>query len=82
MGYDAFMNAALKQMLPAIKAWPAEDQAALAEVAREIESQRTGIYVMTPDEESAVDEGLAQADRGEFVSPEKMAALWKKFGAE
>ena len=76
------MNAALKQMLPAIEAWPAEDQAALAEVAREIESQRTGVYVMTPEEEKAVDEGLAQADRGEFVAPEKMAALWKKFAAE
>ena len=82
MGYDAFMNAALKQMLPAIKAWPAEDQAALAEVAREIETQRTGDYVLTPDEASAVDEGIAQADRGEFVPPEKMAVLWKKFAAD
>jgi predicted transcriptional regulator len=76
------MNASLRQMLPAIERWPAEDQQALAEFAREIEAARTGVYVMTPEEEAAVAEGLAQADRGEFVSDEQMAAVWKRFAAK
>ena len=73
------MIAILKQMLPTIENWPAEDQEALAEAAREIEAERTGVYAMTPEEAAAVDEGLAQADRGEFASEEEVAALWKRY---
>jgi hypothetical protein len=36
---------------------------------------------MTPEEEAAVLEGLAEADRGAFVSAEAIAALGKRFGA-
>lgn len=72
---------ALKRMLPAIENWPAEDQEALAKAAREIEAARAGHYLMTPEEEAAVLEGLAEAERGDFASAEEMAALWKKFTA-
>jgi predicted transcriptional regulator len=75
------MNASLKQLLPKIERWPAEDQAALAEFARELEAARTGVYVMTPDEEAAVAEGITQADCGAFVSHERMAAVWRRFAA-
>jgi predicted transcriptional regulator len=75
------MIVALKQMLPSIENWPAEDQEALAEAARAIEAERTGVYAMTDDEEAAVAEGLAQADCGEFAADERIAALWKRFGA-
>ena len=74
------MNASLKQMLPEIETWPQEDQEALAEYARELQAARTGVYVMSDEEWSAVQEGLEQADRGEFATPESIAALWKRFG--
>ena len=73
------MITTLKQMLPMIENWPAEDQEALAEAAREIGAERTGVYVMTPEEAAAVDDGLAQADRREFASEEEVAALWKRY---
>jgi predicted transcriptional regulator len=72
---------ALKRMLPAIENWPAEDQEALVEAAHEIEAARAGHYEITPEEEAAVLEGLAEAERGDFASAEEMAALWKKFTA-
>jgi predicted transcriptional regulator len=75
------MNATLKQIIPTIESWPDEDQAALAEIAQGIEARRAGVYLLTPDEERAVNEGLAQADRGEFVSDETISALWNKFAA-
>lgn len=75
------MISLLKSMLPMIEKWPAEDQEALADYVREIESLRSGFYDMTPDEEAAVLEGLAQADRGKFASAESIAALGKRFGA-
>lgn len=72
------MNSTLQKLLPAIERWPDEDQEALAEAAREIEALRTGAYTMSPAEEAAVTEGLAQAERREFVSDARIAELWKR----
>lgn len=70
---------ALIEVLERAKSWPAEDQEALAEYARELEAERSGgIYVMTTDERAAVEEGLAQAGRGEFASENDMRALRKR----
>ena len=74
------MNSTLKTLLPAIESWPDEDQEALAEAAREIEALRTGVYRMSPAEEAAVAEGLAEAERGDFASDARIAELWKRAG--
>lgn len=73
------MISTLKKMLPAIENWPEEDQQALADAAREIAAARAGFYTLSPDEERAVTEGLAQADRGDFATEEEIAALWRRF---
>jgi len=65
-------------VLQGVRSWPQEDQEELVEIAREIEARRTGVYVMTDAERGAVREGLAQADRGEFVLDEEMDAFWKR----
>jgi predicted transcriptional regulator len=75
------MNIALKAMLPTIEKWPAEDQEALADYAREIEALRSGMYTMTPEEDAAVQEGIDDADRGELVSAQSIAALTKLYKA-
>lgn len=62
------------------KTWPEEDMAELEAYAREIESRRTGLYDMSDEEEAAVLEGLAEAERGEFVSDEDRAAALKRYG--
>jgi hypothetical protein len=69
------MIAALKQLLPQIEGWPDQDQQALLEAACEIEAARTGVYVLTREEEQAVADGLAEADRGEFASEAEIAEL-------
>ena len=74
------MNSTLQKLLPAIERWPEEDQKALAEAAPEIEAIRTGTYSMSPDDEAAVAEGLAQAERGEFVADGQIEEVWKRFG--
>ena len=59
--------------------WPREAQEELARVAREIEHEHSGKpYILSADERAAVDEGLAQADRGEFVSDEDMEAFFSR----
>ena len=70
----------LDAVLDGVRSWPEEDQEELVEIARAIEARRTGVYVMTDQERAAVREGLAQADRREFVSDEEMEAFWKRHG--
>jgi hypothetical protein len=71
----------ISAILESVRSWPAEDQAELADYARQIEARRTGLYVMTGEERAAVEEGKAQARRGEFASDEDVAAFWKRIGA-
>jgi hypothetical protein len=74
------MTKTLKDVLEHAATWPREDQDELADFAREIEARRTGIYTMSDDERISVAKGLAQADRGEFVSDELVAEADKRRG--
>ena len=74
------MSSAVNTILERVAAWPEKDQEELAEVAREIEARRTGIYELTPDEEAAIHEGIANLDNGKWVSEDEMPALWKRCG--
>jgi predicted transcriptional regulator len=69
-----------KQMLERIDSWPTEDQEELAELAREIEARRSGVYEPTPEEEAAIREGIAELDRGEGIDEDKMRGFWKRCG--
>jgi hypothetical protein len=72
------MNKTLREVLEHAATWPREDQDELAEYAREIEARRTGLYTMSDEERIAVRRGLAEADRGEFVSDERLAEADKR----
>jgi len=74
------MNSKLKTLLERVETWSATDQEELAEHAAAIESRRTNVYVISDDEWSDLQEGLAQADRREFASDEQIAAANKRYG--
>ncbi len=80
LSYNSGMNQHTKELLRRVQNWPEEDQAELAEVAREIEARRNGVYVLSTEEEAAIQEALAQLDRGEGVSEEDMKAFWTRCG--
>ena len=73
---------ALKDMLPRIDAWPAEDQEALLEAARSIEAERTGVYQASAAELAAIDRGLDDARAGRFASAGAVAEVCAKFRGE
>lgn len=60
------MNAQLKHLLEVAESWSEADQEELIAYAREIEARRSGVYVLSDDERAAIDEALAEADRGEL----------------
>jgi hypothetical protein len=59
---------------------PETDQDELADIAREIEARRTGIYELTPEEETAIHEGTADLDQGRWLKEEQMRTFWKRCG--
>ena len=72
------MSPTTKKLLERVESWPEEDQEELAEVAREIEARRRGVYRLTDDERAAIAEGLADAEAGRFARDEEIEAIFKK----
>jgi len=74
------MSPMAKSILERVASWPETDQDELAELAREIEARRTGLYVLDEEEKAAIRQGLAELDRGEWVSEDDMKSFWKRCG--
>jgi hypothetical protein len=72
------MTETAKDILERIATWPEEDQEELAEVARDIEGRRHGVYVLTEDEKAAIE----AARRSGFASDSDITAFWKRHGIE
>jgi predicted secreted Zn-dependent protease len=70
------MNQIAKNILSRVEAWPQEDQEELLEMVRAIEARRTGLYVLSDDEQAAID----AARMSPVASDEKVRAFWKRFG--
>jgi len=68
------MNSAVKDILAEVAGWPEEDQQELAELAREIEARRSGVYELSADERAAI----ADARAGAFASEDDVKAFWKR----
>lgn len=71
----------LAGVLKTAENWPREDQEELAEFAPEIEARRTGHYTPSDEERAAIREGLAQANRGEFVPDDVVARAENRHGS-
>jgi hypothetical protein len=71
------MSPGTKSLLEQVQSWPLEDQEELAEVAREIESRRTGVYRLSYEERTAVRAGMEEARRGDFASDEEIDDLYR-----
>jgi hypothetical protein len=80
MCYILLMSPSARKILEQVESWPREEQEELAELAREIEARRSGVYVVDAEEDAAIREGLAQLNRGDSVSEEDMKAFWKRCG--
>ena len=70
------MNSVTKDILKKVAGWPVEDQEELAELAREIEARRSGVYELSEAERKAI----ADARRGTFATDEQATAFWKRHG--
>lgn len=73
------MTVNLRNVLARAERWSEQDQEELAQVALEIESRRHGLYCATPEELAAIDEALAEVERGEIATDEEVEAVFAKY---
>lgn len=71
--------AALTDLLDRAATWPADAQEDLLEIGLEIEAAHKGSYRSDTNELAAIDEGLAQLDRGEVASDSEVRKAFAAF---
>ena len=74
------MSQSARQILERVQTRPPQDLEELADRAREVDAHRTGVYDLTPEEETAIRDGLAGVQRGEWTNEETMRAFWVRRG--
>jgi predicted transcriptional regulator len=74
------MTRALEDAIEKVRKLPVDRQAYVAEVLEQIAATGSDPFAVPEDHRAAVLEGLEQAERGEFVSDDEMAALWRMCG--
>jgi hypothetical protein len=75
-----FMMKVLEDAIEKVRKLPEDRQAYVAEVLEQIAAAAGDPFSVPERHRAAVLEGLEQAERGEFVNDDEMAALWKKCG--
>lgn len=65
----------VKEILNRVLTWPRERREDAAQLLLALEAREGEFYQPNDDEWAAMEEGLAQARRGEFASADEVAAL-------
>jgi len=68
----------IESVLERVRNWPEQRQEEAARMLEAMEHSGTGVYRLSPEERASVLEGLAEAERGEFVSDKDMEDFWNR----
>jgi len=74
------MTKLLERAIERVRELPAQDQDALANALLSITGEETAVVHLDDETRTAVEEGLAQAERGEFIPDEIVAEADKRHG--
>jgi predicted transcriptional regulator len=69
----------IDSVLDRVRTWPPERQEDAVRVLLQMEAAGTEVYVLSDDERAAIEEGMAQARRGEFATDEEVAAVFNRY---
>jgi predicted transcriptional regulator len=70
----------LEDAIEKVRKLPEERQAYVAEVLEQIAAAGSDVFTVPEEHRAAILEGLGQAERGEYMDDDEMAALWEKCG--
>jgi predicted transcriptional regulator len=74
------MTKVLEEAIEKVRRLPEDRHADVAEILEQIAASGSEPFSVPESHRAAVLQGLAEAERGEYVSDNDMAALWKKCG--
>lgn len=74
------MTKLLKEAVEKVSQLPQERQDELARMLIDVAASDLSPYRFNEAERAAIEEGIAQADRGEFASDAEVAGMWTRFG--
>ena len=72
------MTQQLTKLIERVKTWPAWRQHDVARMIEAMEESGTEVYRLSDEERLLVDEGLDQANRGQFVSDDDIEKFWNR----
>ena len=72
---DATMTKLMERAIAAVQAMPPETQDELASLLLRIAGDDDAVVELTEEEAAAIEESLAQADRGEFATDDEVRAM-------
>jgi hypothetical protein len=72
------MSQQLTELIKRVKTWPAWRQQDVARMIEAMEESGTEVYQLSDEERLLVDEGLDQANRGQFLSDDDMEKFWNR----
>jgi len=78
--YLLAMTKLLEQAVETVRGLPPEVQDDLARMLLQLAGEDQPVLQLSAEEEASFDESLAQADRGEFATDERVRAVWAKHG--
>jgi hypothetical protein len=70
----------VKEVLDRVLTWPRERQEDAAQMLIALEAREGELFHPSDDEWAAIEEGVAQAKRGDAVSADEIAALFRPRG--
>ena len=71
----------IRAIFDRVLTWPSDRREEAAELLLLLEGQEGEVYQPSDDEWEAIQEGVQQARRGEFVADDEVAALLKRLSA-
>jgi hypothetical protein len=74
------MTKLLEEAVEKLSQLPKGRQDELARMLIDVAASDLHPYQLNDKERVAIDDALAQADRGEFASDEQVAAMWERWG--
>lgn len=78
--YIRYMSKKLKELMQRAEHWPEQAQEELVQLGEEIEEElQGGEYEATREELRAIDEAIAQIERGEVATEAEIRAAFAKF---
>jgi predicted transcriptional regulator len=73
------MNKLVETLIERVADWPQDVQAEVVQSIVDIETKHLGVYKLSPEERTAIEEALEEMRQGKFATDEEVAAVFNRY---